>query len=51
MAIDHDNAERIQKRIEQLMDRVYISRDECVASKKHLTDVDDDGFCNICGEQ
>lgn len=29
----------------------YISLEECVKSKKHLTSVDDDGYCNFCGEQ
>ena len=29
----------------------YISYDECVASERHLISVDEDGFCNFCGEQ
>lgn len=33
------------------MDGEYISLKECVRSKRHLTSVDEDGYCNFCGEQ
>lgn len=29
----------------------YISLDECVASGNHLSDCDEDGYCNGCGYQ
>lgn len=29
----------------------YTEHDDCVASGRHLTSCDDDGFCNFCGEQ
>lgn len=28
----------------------YQDLDECIASGDHLTDTDDDGYCNHCGE-
>lgn len=28
----------------------YTSYEECVANGTHLTDCDDDGYCNFCGE-
>jgi hypothetical protein len=30
---------------------LYGSREECEAANVHLTDCDDDGYCNLCGEQ
>jgi hypothetical protein len=32
-------------------DGEYCTIGECIATGKHLTDCDDDGFCNYCGEQ
>jgi len=29
----------------------YESLEDCVASGQHLTDCDDDGYCNSCGHQ
>jgi hypothetical protein len=29
----------------------YMDHDECVESGEHLQDCDDDGYCNLCGEQ
>jgi hypothetical protein len=29
----------------------YTDEDDCKKSKLHLTDCDDDGFCNHCGNQ
>lgn len=29
----------------------YISIEECIANGTHLTDCDDDGYCNFCGHQ
>lgn len=29
----------------------YLSLSDCFASGKHLSDCDDDGYCNRCGEQ
>jgi hypothetical protein len=29
----------------------YIDYNDCVDSGRHRTDVDEDGYCNGCGEQ
>jgi hypothetical protein len=29
----------------------YVNKDECISSGGHLTDCDNSGFCNHCGEQ
>jgi hypothetical protein len=29
----------------------YCTLGECIATGTHLTDCDDDGYCNFCGEQ
>jgi hypothetical protein len=29
----------------------YVEKDECVSGGDHLTDCDESGFCNHCGEQ
>ena len=29
----------------------YIAAGDCVAQETHLRDTDDDGYCNLCGEQ
>lgn len=30
---------------------MYIDIHECIENGTHLQDVDDDGYCNFCGEQ
>jgi hypothetical protein len=29
----------------------FDSMEECIASGEHLSDVDEDGYCNLCGCQ
>ena len=29
----------------------FVTLQECIASGRHLTDCDEDGYCNFCGEQ
>jgi hypothetical protein len=30
---------------------LYDSKSDCIASGQHLQSVDEDGYCNLCGEQ
>lgn len=40
-----------QQRDKAIPNDEYITLEECIASSLHLTDCDDDGYCNHCGEQ
>jgi len=39
--------------LDSLSDKVYeyADHDECIESGQHLTDCDEDGYCNRCGHQ
>ena len=30
---------------------MYYTLEDCIESGEHLTSCDDDGFCNLCGNQ
>ena len=34
-------------------DTIYLEEtlEDCIESGRHLVDCDDDGYCNLCGEQ